>query len=195
MVRELAEQAERRMTVAALAANSAGALVVFVFATVVLPVPPGLHDHTRMFLINAGALVVLGGIAMKAGWAWSRRLWAARMDWAETGRDPTARERELPLRYPLSQQALNAKIWIGIVFLLGFMASYMTVLSWADYSYVMPVGAFGYALLTLLAVVFLHEHVTPRRWVGVMVVCIGVLLVGRTKPSTTETHSLEKAAA
>jgi drug/metabolite transporter (DMT)-like permease len=89
----------------------------------------------------------------------------------------------------------NAKIWIGIVFLLGFMASYMTVLSWADYSYVMPVGAFGYAMLTLLAVVFLHEHVSPRRWVGVLVVCVGVLLVGRTKPSTTETHSLEKAAA
>ena len=89
----------------------------------------------------------------------------------------------------------NAKIWIGIVFLLGFMASYMTVLSWADYSYVMPVGAFGYAMLTLLAVVFLHEHVTPRRWVGVMVVCVGVLLVGRTKPSTTEPQSLEKAAA
>jgi drug/metabolite transporter (DMT)-like permease len=89
----------------------------------------------------------------------------------------------------------NAKIWMGIIFLLGFMASYMTVLTWADYSYVMPVGAFGYAMLTLLAVVFLHEHVSPRRWVGVMVVCIGVLLVGRTKPSTTETHSLEKAAA
>src|SRR5579872_6263112 len=89
----------------------------------------------------------------------------------------------------------NAKIWIGIVFLLGFMASYMTVLSWADYSYVMPVGAFGYAMLTLLAVIFLHEHVSPRRWLGVMLVCIGVLLVGRTKPSTTETRSLEKAAA
>jgi len=26
------------------------------------------------------------------------------------------------------------------------MLSYMTVLSWADYSYVMPAGAFGYAL-------------------------------------------------
>jgi len=89
----------------------------------------------------------------------------------------------------------NAKIWIGIAFLLGFMASYMTVLSWADYSYVMPIGAFGYAMLTLLAVIFLHEHVSPRRWLGVMLVCIGVLLVGRTKPSTTETRSLEKAAA
>src|ERR1700682_3840826 len=51
----------------------------------------------------------------------------------------------------------NGTIWIGILFLTGFMVSYMTVLSWADYSYVMPAGAFGYALLTLLAVVFLHE--------------------------------------
>ena len=99
------------------------------------------------------------------------------------------------LAHSLWLSVTNVKIWIGIFFLVGFMASYMTVLSWADYSYVMPVGAFGYAMLTLLAVVFLHDHVTPRRWVGVMVVCIGVLLVGRTKPSTTEARGLEKAAA
>src|SRR5256714_11364826 len=79
----------------------------------------------------------------------------------------------------------SGTIWIGIVFLLGFMLSYMTVLSWADYSYVMPAGAFGYALLTLLAVVFLHESVSPRRWVGVILICVGVLLVGQTKPRTT----------
>ncbi|MEQ1884205.1 MAG: EamA family transporter [Bryobacteraceae bacterium] len=81
----------------------------------------------------------------------------------------------------------NPKIWIGIFFLVGFMASYTTVLSWADYSYVMPVGAFGYAMLTFFAVVFLHEEVSVQRWVGVALVCIGVFLVGRTKPSTTET--------
>ena len=80
----------------------------------------------------------------------------------------------------------NATIWIGIVFLIGFTVSYMTVMSWADYSYVMPAGAFGYALLTLLAVIFLHEQVTARRWVGVVLICIGVLLVGQTKPRTTE---------
>lgn len=80
----------------------------------------------------------------------------------------------------------SGTIWVGIFFLIGFMISYMTVLSWADYSYVMPAGAFGYALLTLLAVVFLHERVTPKRWVGVFLICIGVLLVGQTKPRTTE---------
>jgi uncharacterized membrane protein len=80
----------------------------------------------------------------------------------------------------------SGTIWLGILFLLGFMASYMTVLSWADYSYVMPAGAFGYALLTFLAVVFLHERVSTERWFGVTLICVGVLLVGRTKPRTTE---------
>lgn len=79
----------------------------------------------------------------------------------------------------------NGSLWIGIFFLSGFMLSYMTVLSWADYSYVMPAGAFGYALLTLLAVIFLHETVSPRRWIGVALICVGVLLVGQTKPRTT----------
>jgi uncharacterized membrane protein len=80
----------------------------------------------------------------------------------------------------------NGTIWVGILFLIGFTISYMTVMSWADYSYVMPAGAFGYALLTLLAVIFLHERVSARRWIGVVLICIGVLLVGQTKPRTTE---------
>ena len=103
---------------------------------------------------------------------------------------------------PLSAQGLihafrltvtNRTLWVGILFLCGFMLSYMTVLSWADYSYVMPAGAFGYALLTLLAIVFLHEAVSARRWVGVVLICIGVLLVGQTKPRTMELA--RKAAA
>jgi uncharacterized membrane protein len=89
----------------------------------------------------------------------------------------------------------NATIWLGIFFLIGFMTSYMTVLSWADYSYVMPAGAFGYALLTLLAVLLLHESVSPRRWVGVVMICVGVLLVGQTKPRTTELVSRSEVLA
>ena len=83
----------------------------------------------------------------------------------------------------------SGTVWAAILFLSGFLVSYMTVLSWADYSYVMPAGAFGYAVLTLLAVIFLHESVSPRRWLGVLLICVGVLLVGQTKPRTTEVPS------
>jgi drug/metabolite transporter (DMT)-like permease len=79
----------------------------------------------------------------------------------------------------------SVTIWLGIIFLLGFMASQMTVMSWADYSYVMPAGAFGYALQTLMAVLILHETVSFRRWIGVLLICVGVVLVGQTKPRTT----------
>ena len=79
----------------------------------------------------------------------------------------------------------SATIWLGILFLLGFMTTQMTVMSWADYSYVMPAGAFGYALQTLMAVLILHETVSPKRWIGVFLICVGVVLVGQTKPRTT----------
>ena len=98
------------------------------------------------------------------------------------------------LRQALLLTVTNGTIWLGILFLTGFMISYMTVLSWADYSYVMPAGAFGYATLTLFAVTFLHEAVSPRRWVGVLLICFGVLLVGQTKPRTTEVAVHEVAA-
>jgi len=85
-------------------------------------------------------------------------------------------------------------IWLAILFLIGFTISYMLLMSWADYSYVMPAGAFGYALLTLLAVVYLHESVSPRRWLGVFLICVGVFLVSRTKPRTTEVIQSVQAA-
>jgi uncharacterized membrane protein len=84
----------------------------------------------------------------------------------------------------------NGTIWLGIVFLIGFTLCYMTAVSWADYSYVMPAGAFGYAVQTMLAVAVLHEAVNPQRWVGVVLIVIGVLLVGQTHPSTTPTKQV-----
>ena len=99
------------------------------------------------------------------------------------------------LQHAFLATVTSPTIWLAILFLSGFMLSYMTVLSWADYSYVMPAGAFGYALLTLLAVVFLHESVSPRRWIGVALICVGVLLVGQTRPRTTEVVVRQEVAA
>ena len=89
------------------------------------------------------------------------------------------------LRHALLSTIQSGSIWIGILFLIGFTLCYMTAVSWADYSFVMPAGAFGYAVQTMLAIIVLHEVVSPRRWIGVAMICVGVLLVGQTKPNTT----------
>ena len=54
------------------------------------------------------------------------------------------------------------------MFLIGFTVSYMLLMSWADYSYVMPAGAFGYALVPFSPSSFCMNNVTSRRWVGVL---------------------------
>ena len=89
------------------------------------------------------------------------------------------------LQHALLSTVQNGTIWLAILFLLGFTLCYMSAVSWADYSYVMPAGAFGYATQTLLAILVLHEGVTLKRWIGVFVICFGVMLVGQTKPNTT----------
>jgi len=71
--------------------------------------------------------------------------------------------------------------WIGFSFLIGFTLCYMTAVSWADYSFVMPRGAFGYAVQTMLAIIVLHEVVSSRRWIGVAMICVGAAAVGQTK--------------
>jgi uncharacterized membrane protein len=76
-------------------------------------------------------------------------------------------------------------IWLAILFLIGFTLTNMTVLSWADYSYVMPASAIGYVAVTFVGMTLLGETVSPRRWIGVALICIGVVLVGQTKPSTS----------
>ena len=86
----------------------------------------------------------------------------------------------------LTQLSGSGVIWLGLLCLIAFFAAYMLVLSWADYSYVQPASAVAYAMVALLGHFLLGEAVTPVRWAGVLVICMGVLVVGHTPPRTTE---------
>jgi drug/metabolite transporter (DMT)-like permease len=80
---------------------------------------------------------------------------------------------------------LNPWVAVGIVLLLGFFAAYMTALSWADLTYVLPATSLGYVLLALVAKFFLHEHVSPLRWMGIALITGGVGFVAGG-PALTE---------
>lgn len=78
-------------------------------------------------------------------------------------------------------------VWLGVISLIIFFVAYALVLSWADYSYVQPVSAFAYGTAALLGHFVLGEMVSTVQWAGITVICLGVFLVGRTPPRTTET--------
>ena len=80
----------------------------------------------------------------------------------------------------------SVPIWLGVGCLMAFFAVYMLVLSWADYSYVQPASALAYGMVALLGHFLLGEVVTPVRWVGVLVIGLGVLVVGNTPQRTSE---------
>lgn len=83
---------------------------------------------------------------------------------------------------------------VGIVFLLAFMYSYMTALSFADLSYVLPATAISYVFMVLLSIFWLHEHVSWQRWAGVGFIVIGVGFVANG-PFRTHQGASEAAAA
>ena len=69
---------------------------------------------------------------------------------------------------------LHPEIALGILFLLGFFACYMTALSWDDLTYVLPATSLSYVLVALIARFFLHETVSVTRWLGILLIATGV---------------------
>ena len=86
--------------------------------------------------------------------------------------------------------------WIamGIVLLIGFFASYLTALSWADLTFVLPATAFGNVIVALFARFWLHESVSWQRWAGVILITVGVGFVAHG-PAVTERPTPQAAGA
>jgi drug/metabolite transporter (DMT)-like permease len=85
---------------------------------------------------------------------------------------------------------LDPWVALGILFLLAFFACYMTALSWADLTYVLPATSLGYVLLAFIAKYQLHEQVTTARWLGILLITAGVgFVAGGPERTHHSTHS------
>lgn len=84
-------------------------------------------------------------------------------------------------------------IALGIALLIGFFASYLTALSWADLTFVLPATAFGNVIVALLSRFWLHEQISLARWAGIALITVGVGFVAQG-PSRTERPATERPA-
>jgi len=93
----------------------------------------------------------------------------------------------ISLAHPGSLIAAVFTPWIalGIALLIGFFASYLTALSWADLTFVLPATAFGNVIVALLSRFWLHEPISLQRWAGIVLITVGVGFVANG-PSLTE---------
>jgi drug/metabolite transporter (DMT)-like permease len=96
--------------------------------------------------------------------------------------------------WPYIEALLNPWVALGVTLLIVWVLSQMTLLSWADLSYVLPMTSVGYVLVALAGRFFLHEEITPERWIGIALIMAGVAIVGRTAPRAAATRPKARAA-
>jgi drug/metabolite transporter (DMT)-like permease len=85
----------------------------------------------------------------------------------------------------------SPSLWIGTIFLIGFFVLFSAALSWADLSFVLPATSFGYVVNVACGYYILNESVSQKRWIGALVITLGVVLVSRSGSRTVETIMAE----
>jgi drug/metabolite transporter (DMT)-like permease len=86
----------------------------------------------------------------------------------------------LPPRALLSaigRMVRNPYLCFGVVLLAASFFSFISLLSYADLSYVVPLTAVSYVTNTLGAKFLLGETIEARRWLGTVLVMMGVIMI------------------
>ena len=84
--------------------------------------------------------------------------------------------------------------WVvgGICLLILFFCSYLTALSWADLTFVLPATSLAYVAVAFLSKFCLHEQISTERWLGIALITAGVGFVTQG-PAYTQRHSADRA--
>ena len=96
----------------------------------------------------------------------------------------------VPLSHPGELLVALRTPWVmaGVLLLLIFFASYLTALTWADLTFVLPATSFAYVALALLSRFWLQEQISTARWLGIALITAGVGFVTQG-PAYTPRHS------
>ncbi len=88
---------------------------------------------------------------------------------------------------------LKPAVFTGLLLYAISTLFWLTVLTTQQLSYVYPMIAVGYVLVTVLSVLFLREQVSALRWLSLLVICAGVamLAVWGGNHSGSKVQSLE----
>jgi drug/metabolite transporter (DMT)-like permease len=79
----------------------------------------------------------------------------------------------------------SVDVWLGIGSRVVSALAFMCMLSWADYSYVNPAASVAYVIVVFFGWLLLGEVVPLGRWIGAVLIGVGVLLIGLTPARTT----------
>lgn len=86
---------------------------------------------------------------------------------------------------PYIKAFVHVWVAVGVALMVAWLIARLALLTWADLSYVLVVTSFSYVLSAVAGVVGLNERVSWIHWLGICLITLGVALVSRTSPHTT----------
>ncbi len=88
----------------------------------------------------------------------------------------------------------NPQILLGVFFEALFFLSLLILMNRSDISLLWPLTGLSFVFATFAAMWFLHEHVSPLRWAGVVLIMLGAALISyseqvKERPAAALQHS------
>jgi len=74
----------------------------------------------------------------------------------------------------------NWRLILGTAMQAVYFGLWLAVLSWEDLSVALPMQALSYIVVAFLAQWYLGEQVSPMRWAGICLVCVGVVMITKS---------------
>ncbi len=71
----------------------------------------------------------------------------------------------------------NVAFLLGLLSMIAGFLAFLVVLSWADLSFIIPATSLTFVLATLGAKLILKENINRLRWLGTVLVGLGVALI------------------
>lgn len=74
----------------------------------------------------------------------------------------------------------NWRLILGTSMQAVYFGLWLAVLSWEDLSVALPMQALSYIVVAFLSQWYLGENVSPMRWAGICLICVGVAMITRS---------------
>ena len=82
----------------------------------------------------------------------------------------------------------NPQILLGVFFEALFFVCLLMLMSKSDISFLWPLTALSFVFATVAAMIFLHEHVSPTRWIGVGLIMLGAAFISYSEHAKEKTE-------
>jgi adenylate cyclase len=164
---ELSRRTARRLTLALVISNVAGAIDVFYFLAFLLPVQ-GEDDPAHMRLVNGVVFVPLLILGVGIGKYVGVRIGRPVISWLESGRPPTDAARVAALRQPLWLMYLNGSLWVGAAVVFGLLNLTTSPRVACDVALTVVLGGFTTCTVAYLLAERIMRPVVSRAMDGAM---------------------------